>query len=519
MLRQGWSNFNLSAMRKVCLVLSLTTILCLSFFEILIAQQYVIGISTVPGQGSVLMSFRNGSLRLDQISTMANQVWSPMSISDSNDSLLFHSNGAFVENRYLRKMPGTDSLAPGFYYDYGPYCLNGIIGVKRGDPSGQLYDLFHMDYSNHLTYPYPLSVLHTEINPYARNDSGECLVNSEVVLSADTFEPGLLAAVQHGNGRDWWVLVQKFTSNKYYKILSTPHGRFVSDQVIGFPKVPYLGIGTPVFSPDGNWYARFDFRNGLELFNFDRCSGELSNPVLLPTLANFPDTNQFYYNPVHNDFVGLAFSADSRFLYVVQVTQIYQLDMTLLGQAGSIRHVASYDGTRDTSNGQVNQFGFPFLAPDSVIYLYCGGGKWIASIPNPDLPAPACGFNRSALYYPGLGYSKLPSPPNYRLGRLLGSPCDTLEWTGTRDLEKESISVYPNPASSAVRLRFGDADRQYDRIELRSLTGALLKELLVSGQEPDLVLSLKGIAPGSYLVQAYREGALCANHRLVVVND
>ena len=62
-----------------------------------IAQQYVMGISTVPGQGSVLMSFNGSIPNLRLISTQKNFPVTPISFSDQDDSLLFYSNGSFIE--------------------------------------------------------------------------------------------------------------------------------------------------------------------------------------------------------------------------------------------------------------------------------------------------------------------------------------------------------------------------------------------------------------------------------------
>lgn len=486
------------------------------------AQQFVLGISTVPGQRSVLMDFNGGAPTMSLIQTLANFSQSPVTVSDDNDSLLFYSNGSFIENRYGLVMPGADSLSLPMLYLVGTGYANGLVAVDVGAGTGE-YKLYHLDFNNMLNPGYPTALLLSVINPTLNNDTGECHTNSNMLLS-DTLEAGYIAATRHGNGRDWWIIVQKHTSNRYYIILSTPYGEQVASQVIGSQKVAFLENGAAVFSPEGDMYVRFDHWNGLEIFYFDRCAGILSSPVLVPSTF-FPDTNQYISNPFHNDRSGLSFSPSGRYLYVFRINQVYQLDMQAIGQTGAIQLVGSYDGTRDTSNNQPMLFGYPFLAPDSVVYFYCGGGKWIGSIPNPDLPAPACGFNRTALYYPGLGYDGLPQPPNYDLGRLTGSLCDTLEWTGVASGTQTEIvwELSPNPAihEVLVSLKAGSGASRGAAVEvysLYSLDGRLLKRVSVtSGATTRLWVG--DLPAGLYLLQAQQNGYVLGSRRLAVVRD
>lgn len=488
-----------------------------------IAQQYVMGISTVPGQGSVLMSFNGSIPNLRLISTQKNFPVTPISFSDQDDSLLFYSNGSFIENKYGLKISGSDSLAPPLYYTYGAPCQMGIIALPRGEPTSALFDLFHVDYDSLLQGLWPSRLLHTSINFASNNDTGLCIINSEVVLR-DTLVPGFIVSTRHGNGRDFWLVVQKFESNKYFIILNSIEGITIREQVIGSPKLSYLEAGAAAFSPDGTVYARFDHWNGLELLEFDRCSGSFMSVISLPT-SLFADTNQFWYNQNHNDPTGLVFSPNSRYLYIVRTNQLYQLDLQLIGQASAIQLVASYDGTRDTTNNQRMLFGTPFLAPNGVIYLYYGGGKWIASIPNPDLTAPACGFNRAALYYPGLGYAGLPQPPNYYLGRLTGSLCDTLEWTGVASGTQTEIvwELSPNPAihEVLVSLKAGSGVSGGAAAEvyaLYSLDGRLLKRVSATNGAATR-LWVGDLPAGLYLLQAQQNGYVLGSRRLAVVRD
>jgi len=232
------------------------------------------------------------------------------------------------------------------------------------------------------------------------------------------YEPltfGQLTATKHANGRDWWLLVNTQDSNLYYRYLLDPSGvRRIEDQVIG--ENVQTGLGQAVFSPDGRWHVRFNTISPtlgcyLDIYEFDRCTGLLSNPIAqhldIPALAG-----------------GAAISPNSRYLYITTTPQIDQYDLYAPDILASRQTVAEYDG-----------FGDPFatifyqiqLAPDGKMYVCAANGsKYLHIIHQPDLPGLACQVEQHGYQLPTYNASSIPNFPNYRLGPIDGSPCDTL---------------------------------------------------------------------------------------------
>ncbi|MFN4254938.1 MAG: PKD domain-containing protein, partial [Saprospiraceae bacterium] len=173
------------------------------------------------------------------------------------------------------------------------------------------------------------------------------------------------------------------------------------------------GGGELVFSPDGTMLARYNPLHDLQLFDFDRCSGLLSNPRHI----SWQDTSDIEI------FGGLAFSADSRYLYVAAGVVAYQFDMQASDIAASRTAVAWYDN-----------FGCPFactfhrleLAPDGTIIGTPADGSFaFHRIRHPERAGAACDFRQQDIKIQ-YGYDNLPHFPVFRLGPVDGSPCDTL---------------------------------------------------------------------------------------------
>lgn len=69
----------------------------------------------------------------------------------------------------------------------------------------------------------------------------------------------------------------------------------------------------------------------------------------------------------------------------------------------------------------------PQLAPDQRIYISATNGiQYLHIINRPDEAGTACDFRHQGLKLPTVNQASIPNFPNYRLGPLDGSPCDTL---------------------------------------------------------------------------------------------
>jgi len=330
-------------------------------------------------------------------------------ISDSTGNLLLYSNGCYISNADGGEVQGSSGLNPGTMYnifcagDVGYNIPQGMMAVPHSTDSF-LYYFFHFLVTGSISK----NLLYTLVDVSANNGQGITISKNQLIIS-DTIAYDGMHAVKHANGRDWWVIAAKEYSNKYYLVLLSPQGVIVKEQIVGESTLSGAG-GQITFSPDGTKLARFNTRDDLRIFNFDRCTGTLSNPVFIPVEDNAD--NELY--------AGLAWSADGRYLYAAEVKRILQFDTWAANIAASKTIVAEKPPSPSPN------FAYLELGPDG--YIYCrplGGQFFMHRIKHPEREGLACEVQQSyyELEYP---YVNLPHFPNFRLGPIDGSSCDTL---------------------------------------------------------------------------------------------
>jgi hypothetical protein len=93
-----------------------------------------------------------------------------------------------------------------------------------------------------------------------------------------------LYAIKHGNGKDWWVIAKRSTYqqgtnlNEWYLYLVDATGIYAHPfQVIG--SANSTSIGNLVFDKVHNKLLFTNYKGLIELYDFDRCTGLLTNPT------------------------------------------------------------------------------------------------------------------------------------------------------------------------------------------------------------------------------------------------
>ncbi|MBX7142596.1 MAG: hypothetical protein K1X63_16090, partial [Chitinophagales bacterium] len=369
------------------------------------------------------------------------------SICDSAGNLLLYTNGRLVMNRNGDTMANGSNLSPqlrkfvDWYYD--PYIgfqnVQGAIVLPKPN-SDSLYYLFTVDFDSVLwqvggvTRPYYLTLNVIDMSA----DSGlgaVAIINKQ--LFADTMASAGMTACKHANGRDWWLIRNEYHTNCYYIWLVTPDTIYPpSKQCIGHPIDLNDTNSNFEFSPDGKHFAHqvglAINTIGLEVMDFDRCTGELENPLLI----EIPDSL------TKGVFGGIEFSPDSKKLFGFMTEIIYQVDLDTADIAGSLIKVSEWIYS-DSAYGYFNDWQ---LAPDGKIYIqgvFCNPA--LSVINNPNAKGVACNVTQQSLELPTLGACGIPNMPNYQLGALAGSPCDTL--TGIQQWQQynsiTSVRVIP----------------------------------------------------------------------------
>lgn len=256
-----------------------------------------------------------------------------------------------------------------------------------------------------------LDLSYAVIDIKANNGLGK-VVEREQPLLEDTIGNGQITACKHANGRDWWVLVWEANANRVYRFLINPQGiSLKGQQTVDFPV--YSGLGQSCFSSDGRFLAAYNGISDsagsfLDIFDFNRCSGLLSN-------------QRQFHHPV-GLIGGLSISPNSRFLYENYQDTVFQFDLYDTDIIGSQKIV----GIRD-------DFPYPMrfyqsqLAPDGKIYTSAtNSSKWLHVIHRPDEEGAGCQYEQRGILLPTVNSFSVPNFPNYRLGPLDGSLCDTL---------------------------------------------------------------------------------------------
>ena len=274
------------------------------------------------------------------------------------------------------------------------------------------------------------------------NDGLGSVVEGFKNVMTDTFSYGELTAVKHGNGRDWWIpMVHRF-GNKISMVLLDMDSLYVHHVQKMGPGWGNAGGFQAAFSPDGTMFARYNFFYGLYLYDFDRCSGMLSNLRYFPYIDN---SDPGLLN-------GVAFSADNRYLYFpINYDSLYQMDLKAPDLAASVQLVATFDGF--SSDGFFKtKFSCIIPGPDGRLYIIPPYTTKVMHVINrPNLAGMACDVQQHAFEFPYY-YRSPPNFPNYRLGPLDGSPCDTL---GLNNLPLADFRPDPSD-TSGLSLQFWD---------------------------------------------------------------
>ncbi len=336
-------------------------------------------------------------------------------ISDVNGDVLFFYNGLFIENASFQIMENGDSLNE--YTDpvTGYDLPQGGLALPWPEKKDS-FVLFHETIVYVPNNGFAVNALYYSIINMTHNGGNGKVVLKKEPLILDTLEFGMVTSVRHANGRDWWVIVSEGFTNRFHKMLLTPDSVYVHDvQAIGLPIHP--GLGQAVFSPDGNWYAMYhgvlvNQLNFVDIYHFDRCTGQLSDHL------------QFQVSDLAF-FGGMAISPNSRFLYAVSDKYIYQYDLEAIDIEGSEEMVALYDGF---TNPFETRFYLAQVAPDGRIYISAapGSSNYLHTIDYPNKQGLLCEVKQHSTFLPTRNGFSMPNFPNFRLGPLDGSPCDTL---------------------------------------------------------------------------------------------
>ena len=482
-------------------------------------------------ENQIHFSKNTDTLRFSSISLPIGMGDGQISISSLDGILQFYTNGNVIASHDHQVMPNGRGLNPDSPWrdlwntdaGYVAYTYM-VLPDKRNDG---IYYLLHStvrlpqdrNYGNVSS-----QLLITKINMNLRDGLGDVEYKNRVLFNESTSIR--FGAIQHGNGLDWWILVKDITGSWFHSLL------LQEDQIISSEKqlMPIdstsikdrrdsilTAVYTPSIAPSGEFLIDYEGKNFRRVIDFDRCTGQLD---LIRKFFLEDDTVTTINGTRHLSIKGEScISPNDRFFYTGSVAGYWQYDLESPDIEGSEVQLSTipYVLTPQNQDTIPNQVYIATLvnAPNGKIYALFRHNHYV--IHNPNEKGEAANFCDN----PCLGrniYFDSPWYPNYRLGPLKGSPCDTII-THTTDWSANSeIKIYPNPSSGpfTIEIDLPEWNRQDISAQLFDTHGRLILTHTFPPYAYIHQVEDMQLPAGIYLIKLYRGEEVLRTERLIV---
>ena len=459
------------------------------------------------------ISWLNSSVLPINFKSNLNHRNGSVSISDTSGLICYAAlfdntlpTNVCIWNKYNTLMQNGD-------YNYGGWWYHVNLFIPDPNNDSLLY-LFGIGVTDD-----PYGFYYSRLNYKANNDSGIVIQKNVQLNNFPAFDA--LMSVRHGNGRDWWLIFQRW----YAPTFTTPSNEFyiylVNTNGITGPFQQQIGLqhttngGHLVFDPAANRFANISIKGMIELCNFDRCTGTITSTIPIEQEAGaFPFP---WYN-------SCAFSPDGTKLYVIEYSQssapsyLFQFDLNAVNISTSKTVIDSFINP-DIGIGTLK------LAPDNKIYLAAADENFFVTYPDtmfttinsnlsvinqPDSLGLACDFQPFSFYLGGARtYYGLPNNPDYELGAWVGSPCDTLT-VGISENAKNDVffQAWYNGEWNMIHVNASKLKGSKGVLRLFDVQGRVLYEAklnVITGGYLTTEINMNGIASGVYIVSLSTE--------------
>jgi len=426
------------------------------FLEPLMSQNqygaaWIVGYSNdstfYPKYGKTEINFSSGNIDIQYKygENLPSLGFTNASLANADGTLRYFTDGFRIYNGSQKVIENGDSINYGrIWEDYTsvyPTEFNHYFVPLPGKEEIQTILLhftlsYHPNFIQRYTY---VPVFKFSLLEYD-SASKESLVSiKDSIISQGDFVSPHMALTKHANGRDWWIIIEDYLSNNHrIYLLDTSGVRLYSSQMIGVPADSFDWTGNSLFTPNGEMFIKYLRGYQIQIFDFDRCHGILSNPRIV--------VNE---KALFKDYCYMAISPNSQFLYLNSDSLIWQYDLLASDIKSSESIVGEWDGFV-FENRLTTAFNQLSLATDGKIYVSCRSSSiYLHVINNPNEKGTKCDFQLRQVELPAFMFGNLPTPPNYNLSSKKFSSCDTLLMSNSGNYTvDDGISIFPNPVSS-----------------------------------------------------------------------
>lgn len=481
--------------------------------------------------GNAFMTFDSNKIQIKKIKpTKLSMSYCTSIMSDTDGNLLFFTNGVSIMNKDFKIIKNGNRINPGPFMELYNWTEDGLPIIQGSlalsfPNNDSIFQLLHLDAwvvsVNNMLYHYS-PLYYSTINMKMNSGLGEILkLNTPV--NNDSVSSGGLTACRHANGRDWWLLMKQPYKPMYNTYLATQENiKFLYTQEAMVPdnkrQEPF---GQNMFTSDGTKFISVSAPElhkpaYFDVYDFDRCSGSISNHQRI----QFEDS-------LYHIVVGGAVSPNSRYLYVSRYDYILQFDLEANDILASMDTVAKYDGFKSPVTGCPTTFFLSQLAPDGKIYISVGpcATEYLTVINEPNKKGKDCDIQQHAIYLEVNNSWEVPNSPNYKLGALKGSGCDTLVMVGNKEISNNYFfNLFPNPATDEININLSFSDHDVNsktEIVIIDISGAVIQKHSIPNFEYLATLDISKLPSGVYGVQLRQPqqagDKIFATQKLVVV--
>lgn len=438
-------------------------------------------------------------------------------ISDAESGeLLFYSDAVKVWNRENQPMPnsGDDDPRPGVNRQFTPLSQGALIVPDPGSPSiYYLFSLIEQD-PRLLKRKPPGALSYSRIDMRLEEGKGDVILTDKNSYLAEGLV-GRLTAVQHANGKDYWLITHQAANNAFLIYPITAEGIGRADTMRIGPVIEKRD-GFLKASPDGKKLAcssRGTSAESFDLYDFDASNGQITNHLNLGSI-------RVGY--------GVSFSPDNTKLYVstmeiagrkgakIYAEYIRQYNL----QAGSAEAIVASGKSIIYQNPFTNinldqepvlEFYAPSLqlGPDGRLYCASNANAYLCPdcgyrffvIEKPNEAGFACEVNVKVFSLPKGVVGNASDLPNFMQHYFNGLNSKDCPYEENDECDGDKIILAPNPANDYFDLKIlGGCFTKFD-LRIMTMSGQVLSTYEFASDPQPKRINISPLPVGLYMAE------------------